>query len=61
MLAQYDRQLRAVASETGYAFETNNGTVEHVGEKILDAKSKIESLASDFERREDVADVDISA
>lgn len=60
MLDKYDQELHAVASETGYAFETFDGTIEHVGEEIPDAKSKMESLASDLERREDADAVDIS-
>lgn len=30
-LSQHDRQLRAIASETGYAFETIDGSIENVG------------------------------
>ncbi|WP_200895637.1 sulfatase-like hydrolase/transferase [Halorubrum saccharovorum] len=57
---RYDQRLHAVATETGYAFETFDGTIEYVGEKIPDAKSKMESLASSIERREDADAVDIS-
>lgn len=59
-LDKYDQELHAVAAETGYAFETFDGTIEHVGDEISDAKSKMNAFANDIDQREDTETVDIS-
>ena len=59
-LDKYDQELYAVAAEPGYAFETFDGTIEHVGDEISDAESKMNALANNINRREDTETVDIS-
>lgn len=58
-LAPYDQPLHAVASSTGYAFETFEGPIEHVGERIPDAEEKMTALVNDLDRRNGTTETDV--
>lgn len=56
---QHDQQLHAIASKAGYAFEMSAESIKYVGERIPDAKSKMDAIASDIECREDAGTVEV--
>lgn len=58
-ITPYDRPLHAVASATGYAFETFDGSIEHVGGRIPDAEEKMTALVDDLDRRVETTGADV--
>lgn len=59
-IATYDKELHAIASQTGYAFETYDGSIENIGGEILEVEKRIKALVADLDVRTKMNKVNIS-